>query len=132
MSTLPFQSLVAALTGWVNRGHPTVIEYLQEENRVQRLKYRLRAGEISIRPDRHITRCTSTMGWHCPRVALVSGRIVGAVLGWRLESIHPGRRKGFVNRVERGATIAGPPVQVGRLVKRSPEVCPRGFSLFCQ
>ncbi|MFH1572413.1 MAG: integrase core domain-containing protein [Acidobacteriota bacterium] len=36
MSTLPFQLLVAALAGWVNRGQQDVIEYLQEENRVLR------------------------------------------------------------------------------------------------
>ena len=36
MSTLPFQFLVAALAGWVDRGQQDVIEYLQEENRVLR------------------------------------------------------------------------------------------------
>ena len=50
MSTLPFQLLMAALAGWVNRSQQDVIEYLQVENRVLRRKYCLRAGELSIRP----------------------------------------------------------------------------------
>jgi hypothetical protein len=52
MSTLPFQFLVATLTGWVNCGQQDVMECLQEENRVLRKHLggrRLFTGGVKVR-----------------------------------------------------------------------------------
>ena len=46
VSTSPFHFLLFTLTGWINRHQQTVIEYLQEENRV--LKQQLSGKRLRL------------------------------------------------------------------------------------